>query len=45
MRKHPQMKVLGAPIHEHITTRVIDGVTTQTSTAKALKAIGIHEVN
>ena len=38
------MKVMGAPLHEHTNTRVIDGVVTTTQKEHNLKAIAINEL-
>ena len=45
VRKNPPMKVMGAPLHEHTNTRVIDGVVTTTQKEHNLKAIAIHELD
>ena len=38
------MKVAGKPLHEHQSTRVIDGITTTVTAAQGLKQVGIHEI-
>ena len=38
------MKVMGAPLHEHTSTRVIDGVVTTIQKEHGLKAIAIDEL-